>query len=247
MIKVISFLLLFHFAAFAADSAKNQQASELEKKTEANLRGDSMKGQLEMQVQNKGSTRTIKFDFWSKGQNMALIKVLEPVKETNSGNLRIDLNLWRYLANVDRIIKVPPSMMLQSWMGSDFSYDDMVKTSSMYKDYTHQFIELNNGIMKIECVPKPNSPVVWGKVIDWIQKKDLVTVKREFYSEKGKLLKTMTTENIKAVGSHRIPMKMTMTNHQKEGLRTVLEYKKVEMDIAFDESIFSQQKLKERR
>lgn len=230
-----------------AEPKKNKQASELVKKTEANMRGKSMKGQLEMQVINKGTTRTIKFDFWSKGRDKALIKVLEPVKETNSGNLRIDLNLWRYLANVDRIIKVPPSMMLQSWMGSDFSYDDMVKTSSMFDDYTHQFIELKDGVMKIKCVAKPTAPVVWGYIMEWIHQKDLVPVRREFYSENGKLLKTMVTENVKTVGKHRIPMKMTMTNHQKEGLKTILQYKSIAMDIPIKDSIFTQQKLKARK
>ncbi len=244
--KLLIFILLFSISTWA-DPAKNKQASELVKKTEANLRGDSMKGQLEMRVINKGKTRTIKFNFWSKGSNQALIKVLEPAKEYNSGNLKIDLNLWRYLANVDRIIKVPPSMMLQSWMGSDFSYDDMMKSSSMYDDYTHEFIELKNGVMKIKCIAKPTAPVVWGQVIEWIHQKDFVPVRREFYSEKGKLLKTLVTENVKTVGKHRIPMKMTMTNHQKDGLQTILQYKTVAMDIPIDDSIFTQQKLKERK
>lgn len=211
------------------------------------MRGDSMRGQLEMVVDNNDNKRTILFNFWSKGRNKALIKILEPAKEHNSGNLRIDMNLWRYLANVDRIIKVPPSMMLQSWMGSDFSYDDLVKTSSMYEDYTHEFVETKNGVVKIICTPKPSSPVVWGKVIEWIKQDDLVTVRREFYSEKGDLLKTLTAEDIKTVGKHKIPFKMTMTNHKKQGLKTYLSYKSLAMDIALDEVIFTQQKLKERK
>ncbi len=242
------FIFLFLLSDFAhADLKQNEKASNLVKKAEANMRGETLSGRLEMEVTNKDATRTIKFDFWTKGGNKALIKLLEPAKETNSGNLRIDLNLWRYLANVDRIIKVPPSMMLQSWMGSDFSYDDMVKTSSLYSDYTHEFIESKNGVTKIKCTPKPSAPVVWGQVIEWIKDSDLVPVRREFFSEKGKLLKTMTAENIKTVGSHKIPMKMTMTNHQKEGLKTTLEYKLIKMDIPLEESIFTQQKLKERK
>lgn len=244
--RVLIFIFLFSIVTHA-DIKQNQIASNLVKKSEANMRGNTLRGRMEMEVNNNGSVRTIKFDFWTKGRNKALIKVLEPAKETNSGNLRIDLNLWRYLANVDRIIKVPPSMMLQSWMGSDFSYDDMVKTSSLYEDYIHEYLESKNGITKIKCIPKPKAPVVWGHVIEWIKESDLVPVRREFYSEKGNLLKTMIAENIKAVGRHKIPMKMTMTNYQKEGLTTTLQYKTIKMDIPLDDSIFTQQKLKERK
>lgn len=199
-----------------------------------------------MVILSKGKERKIRFDFWSKDRNKTLIKLLEPIKEAGSGNLRVDLNLWRYLANVDRVIKVPASMMLQSWMGSDFTYDDMVRTSSLFQDYKHKVIEEKNGIVTIECLPNENAPVVWGKVIEKVRLKGFVTVERAFYNEKGEVIRTMTGEDIREVDGHFIPFKLTMVSHKKDNSQTVLKYEKLKFNLPISSDIFTQAKMKER-
>jgi hypothetical protein len=176
------------------------------------------------------------------------VKVTKPPKDRNTGNLRLGLKLWQFLPNVDRLITIPPSMMLQSWMGSDFTNDDLVKSSSLSKDYTHKLLggESFNGenAYKILCTPKPTAPVVWGKIIEWLRYPDAVPLKREFYSERGDLLKTMTGTDVKTFGKHTVPTTLTMVNHKKNGAKTVLHYDKITYDEPVDAAIFRQEFLR---
>lgn len=242
--KIFLSLIFIILPQFALANNEKVSASDLIRKAEDNLRGTSQDGRVTMDVFSGSSQRTIKFDYWTKDRNKALIKILEPLKESGSGNLRIELNLWRYLANVDKVIKIPPSMMLQSWMGSEFSYDDLVKASSLTEDYNHKVLETKNGIAKIECLPKPSAPVVWGKIIESIRLDGFVTVEREFFNERGEKLKTMTGEDIKPVGKHQVPHLVTMVNHKKDGAKTVIKYDKVQYDRPLSEELFTQKKLK---
>jgi hypothetical protein len=150
------------------------------------------------------------------------------------------------LANVDRVIKIPPSMMLQSWMGSEFTYDDLVKASSLTQDYQHKIIENKNGVIKIECLPKPSAPVVWGKIIETIRLEGYVTIEREFYNERGEKLKTMTGEDIRPVGKHSVPHVLTMVNHKKSDAKTIIKYDRIQYDQDLSDNFFTQKKLKER-
>lgn len=228
--------------------ANNEKLSATDyiQRAEDNLRGQSQEGQIEMTIISDKMERTLKFDYWAKDRNKTLIKIIDPIKEAGSGNLRIDLNLWRYLANVDRVVKIPASMMLQNWMGSEFTYDDMVKASSMVNDYTHKIIERTPTTVKIECLPKPTAPVVWGKIVETIRIAGFVTIQREFYTERGEKLKTMTGENIRQFGKHTVPLKLTMENHKKSGSKTVINYKRIRYDSVTSNDIFTQKKLKER-
>lgn len=244
--KNIILILALVWTPLLTFASPKLSASEIIKKSEDNIRGNSQEGRISMTIVSKGAERNIRFDFWSKDRDKALIKVLEPVKESGSGNLRIDLELWRYLANVDRVIKVPPSMMLQSWMGSDFTYDDMVRTSSLYNDYTHKIIGETKEKATIECLPKPNAPVVWGKILETVLLNGYVTIKREFVNERGESVKTMTGEDVRNVNGHQIPHLLTMVNHKKENTKTLMKYEKLIFDSLKSDVLFTQKKLKER-
>ncbi len=240
------FLLPLIVPAPSFSSNQKISPSEYIRKSEDNLRGNSQEGQVEMEIHSKGAVRKIKFNYWSKDRNKTLIKILEPAKEAGSGNLRQELNLWRYLANVDRVVKIPPSMMLQSWMGSDFTNDDIVNASSLSNDYTHKIQAQAGNKVVIECIPKPNAPVVWGKIIETIQMPGFVSVEREFYNEKGEKIKTMTGEDLREQDGRRIAFKYTMVNHRKENQKTILRYQRIKFDSLKSDSVFTQNKLKER-
>ncbi|MBK7963629.1 MAG: outer membrane lipoprotein-sorting protein [Bdellovibrionales bacterium] len=244
--KKLIILALLSFPHIADSNNEKNSAEVLIRKAEDNLRGTSQEGRVVMEIYSQDSKRTIKFDYWTKDRNKALIKILEPLKESGSGNLRIDLNVWRYLANTDRVIKVPPSMMLQSWMGSDFTYDDLVKVSSLSEDYVYKTLSANASVVKIECLPKPSAPVVWGKIIETIRIDGAVTLEREFYNEKGEKLKTMTGENIRKVGTHQVPHLLTMINHKKQNTKTIIKYTRIQYDKEVSDSFFSQKSLKEK-
>lgn len=229
-------------------AAKTEDPSVLIEKSENHIRGKSFRGKMTMTVENAGQKRTLVLRTWSIGREKAFVKVLSPAKDRDTGNLRIDLNLWQYLPNVERVIKIPPSLMLQSWMGSDFTNDDLVKTSSLTRDYTHKTLghEKYGGFdaVKIQCTPKPDAPIVWGKVIAWVRAGDGVPLKQEFYSENGELLKAMEGKNVKTFGTRTIPTTLIMRNMKRKDSRTTLSYDEVAFDEAIPDSIFTQENLR---
>lgn len=252
----ILFLALALFLPFHADakpkakasSAQKDDADALIEKSENHIRGKSFRGKMTMTVEHSGTTRTLTMRNWSVGREKSFVKVLSPAKDRDSGNLRIDLNLWQYLPNVERIIKIPPSLMLQSWMGSDFTNDDLVKTSSLTRDYTHRVLGREKyqefEAVKVECIPKPNAPVVWGKVVAWVRAGDGVPLKQEFYTENGELMKAMEGSEVKTFGQRTIPTKLVMRNLKKNDSRTTLKYDEVNFDENIPDSIFTQENLR---
>ncbi|HVK61441.1 MAG TPA: outer membrane lipoprotein-sorting protein, partial [Bdellovibrionales bacterium] len=183
---IVGIQVLAPFANAAKASAAKPNAQALLQKAEDHMRGDSFQASVKMEVVRNSDTRTMEINLVTRSTDRALIKILKPNKDRNAGNLRVDFNLWQYLPNVDRLIRVPSSMMLQSWMGSDLTNDDLVKVSSLARDYNASIetVEAVDGIQayKIICNPKPTAPVTWGKVIAWVRKPDGVPLKREFYS-----------------------------------------------------------------
>jgi outer membrane lipoprotein-sorting protein len=252
--RLASFTLFFIFAALfyipqtiLADIAvsADEKAKKMIERSEAHTRGDSFQAEVAMTVHNGETERNLSFRTWLVGRDKAVIKILSPVKDRDTGNLRLEMNLWQFLPNIDRVVKIPPSMMLQSWMGSDFTNDDLVKSSSLSRDYTHQIekTETLGGLpaVKIICTPKADAPVAWGKVIVWLRETDSVPLKQEFYSENKELIKVMEGSDIKSFGSHTIPTQLVMSTVKKQGAKTILRYRTVAFDQKLDEKIFTQE------
>lgn len=247
-------LMLLSLSASAAPPAKKSAAGSAEadsliEKSENHIRGKSFKGKMTMIVENQGQSRTLVMRNWSVGREKSLVKILSPAKDRDTGNLRIGMNLWQYLPKVERVIKIPPSLMLQSWMGSDFTNDDLVKTSSLTRDYTHRIVKREpydgfKGVV-IECLPKPNAPVVWGKVLMLVREGDGVPLREDFYSENGERLKVMEGHNVKTFGKRTIPTVLVMKNLKKEGSKTTLRYDEVSFDISIPDSVFTQENLRD--
>lgn len=241
-------ILWFLFVSAGVARADDPAATRLLEQAERNTLGKTFQGLIQMTVRKGASTRRIRMRIQTVGREKALVKIIEPAKDKGTGNLRLQLNLWQYLPNIERIVKIPTSLMLQSWMGSDFTNDDLVRTSSLVRDYTHQTLskEKRGGFdtVKIECLPKPEAPVVWGKVIIWVRAKDGVPLQHEYYSEKGDLLKRLVGSEIKSAGSHTVPTRLLMTNAKKEDSDTTLEYLEMKFDESIPESLFTQESLR---
>ena len=239
-------LLLVVEPAWAVRKAENADA--LVAKAEVQTCGKTFQSAMTMVVDHDGSTRTLAMNLTTVGREKAIVKIRKPAKDRDSGDLRIELNLWQYLANIERIIKIPPSMMLQNWQGSDFTNDDLVRSSSLARDYTHRIVghETVDGhkTVKIDCDPKPTAPVVWGKVVLWLREEDAVPIKEEFYTENGELIKVMNGKDIKSFGSHTIPTTMIMTSLKKSNSKTTLHYDTAVFDKAIDGSVFTQENLR---
>lgn len=160
-----------------------------------------------------------------------------------TASAKIGFEMWNYLPRVEKVIKVPPSMMMQAWMGSDFTNDDLVKESSIVEDYDHRMTgEVKvDGVdaYKVEATPKPDAPVVWDKILYWIRKRDYVPLMQEFYSEKGELIRVMTFSDIREMGGRVIPTFWRMRPVKKEGRETTLRIIEVEYNRPIGDEIFT--------
>ena len=208
------------------------------------MRGDTSSGIYEMTIRDPGWERTLRLRVWEKRrEKKTFIRILSPPKEEGIGTLKIGFEMWNYLPKVEKTIKVPPSMMMQAWMGSDFTNDDLVKESSIVEDYVHRVIREVKiegfDAYQIEAVPRPDAPVVWDKILYWVRKGDYVPLRQEFYSEKGELIRVMTFSEIKAMGGRVIPTLWQMRPIKKPGRETTLRVIAVEFNQPIDDEIFT--------
>jgi len=213
------------------------------------FRGTSSKATLSMHIKTANWERNLKIEVMSQGKDKALIKILEPAKEKGITTLRVGDNLWNYLPKVDRTIKVPAAMMSSSWMGSHFTNDDLVQESRLSDDYdakmTSKPDQAPKGFYVITLIPKPNAPVVWGKLVAKIDAKNDLPVEEAYYDEKGKLVRTLTFSNVKEIDGRKLPTRMTLVpaEHPKE--ETTMTYDDLHIGVDLPPRTFSLQALRQ--
>lgn len=208
-----------------------------------------MQGDFEMQIVTPRWQRTLSLRVWMDRPRRSFVRVLAPAKEAGIGSLRIGNEMWNYLPAVERTIKIPPSMMLQPWMGSDFTNDDLVKQSSAIDDYTQKVVgeEPVDGqlLTKVEALPKPEAAVVWGRVLYWVRS-DFIPVKQEYYSDRGELSRVMSFGEIRPMGGRTIPTRWQMKPVGKPANSTTILVRSAAYDLPLDDEIFSQRNLQKR-
>ena len=223
-------------------------ADEIIKKSDDKNRGLSSQGTLTMTVIRPDWTRTITMNSWSKGRDYSMVIITAPAKDKGQVFLKIKTEMWNWGPSIDKTIKLPPSMMLQSWMGSDFTNDDLVKQSSIVVDYSHKLIGeekvRDQECYKIELTPLPDAAVVWGKVIIWVTKNGFDQWMVEYYDEDNKLVSTSNSFDLKQMGDRIIPTRIEITPKNKKGQKTVMHIDQMKFNIKLDESFFSQQNMK---
>jgi outer membrane lipoprotein-sorting protein len=220
-----------------------QTAEEIISQAEDAIKGKSAHGEMKMTVTTPDYTRELTMEAWYVGNKKALIIIKTPPKEAGNKTLKIGNEMWNYLKNTETTIKIPPSMMLQSWNGSDFTNDDLVRESNLTDDYFQKIIgeeEIDGELCwKILLEPKPDAPVVWGKLFYWVRKKDNLPARVEYYDEKDKLMRYMSFSEVEKMGGRTIPTKWTMQNVAKEGHSTTLKLLSMKFDINIPDRIFS--------
>lgn len=239
----MNLIFLFGIAA----EALSQDGEQIIRKVDQKMRGEYSYQELEMKVVRPDWERSVSMKSWSKGSVYALILITAPAKEKGQVFLKRETEMWNWVPSIERMIKIPPSMMMQSWMGSDFTNDDLVRESSIIKDYNHRLIgeEEYDGVScwKIELDPKEEAPVVWGKIISWIDK-DYNQRKVEYYDEDGKLINTMYLSDIKQMDDRKMPTHWEMIPADEEGKKTVINVLKAEFNNPIEDSFFSQQNMR---
>lgn len=231
-----------------ANIAETQDAKDIVEKSDKHLRGNTSYAEMTMKIVRPDWSREISLKSWSKGRDLALILITAPARDKGAAFLKRGNEVWNWMPSIERVIKIPPSMMSQSWMGSDFTNDDLVKESSIVEDYTHKLVGdstiLGRECYKIELIPKPDAPVVWGKILLWIAKTDYLQLRIEFYDEDGKLMNIMEMSKVQMMGDRLIPTHMEMIPADEPNHKTILEYQAVEFDKPIDDSFFSEQNMK---
>lgn len=246
MKKIIG-LLIIVVATFSL-SAQDMTAKEIIAKSQELVRGDAHEAVITMTIERPKYTREVKMKSWSLKDELALIVVMSPAREKGTAFLKRYDEIYNWVPSIERVVKLPPSMMMQSWMGSDFTNDDLIKAASILKDYDHELIgeEEVDGAMcyKIELLPKPNAPVVWGKIVNWIGKADFLERRSEFYDEDGYLINEMIFSDVKEMGGRNIVTKITVNPVEDEGHKTIITYEDVKFNQPKPDSFFSERNMK---
>lgn len=227
--------------------AEGPDALTISKKCDAALKGKTEHGNASMTVRTPEWERTLELTFWYDYPQKTFIRITAPAKDAGTGTLRLGSNMWTWLPSVERVIKIPPSLMLQAWMGSDFTNDDLVKESSLATDYTHRLegetTEDGDVCYRLIATPKPDAAVVWGKLVLLIRRSDFLPRREEFYDDRGTLQKTLYFDQIRKAGSRNYPMRWRMVSHAKAGHETILTFSSLELDKPVSADIFTRQNL----
>ena len=239
--KSISFL----FTLILLNYSQAQSALDIVQKADSKMRGASSYSEMSITIVRPKWQKTMTMKNWSLGNDYAVSLVTSPAKEKGSVFLKRGNEVWNYLPSLERTIKLPPSMMTQSFMGTDLTNDDLVKQSSMVVDYTHKILTQENvrgfDCWKLELLPKEEATVVWGKLVVWIDKKDFMQLKVEFYDEDQEIVNLMEGYNARLFGDKKLLSKIEFIPLDDEGNKTVIEYKTWEFDVEIPSNYFTTQ------
>tara|TARA_Y100000996_G_C22552481_1_gene654260 strand:- start:460 stop:1194 length:735 start_codon:yes stop_codon:yes gene_type:complete len=223
----------------------SQSPLEIIKIADNRLRGNSSYSEITITIVRPKWEKKMNVKSWSRGTDYSVSLVTSPAKEKGSVFLKRKKEAWNYLPTIERTIKLPPSMMTQNWMGTDFSNDDLIKQSSMVVDYNHKIIGTeiieNLNCWKLELIPTEEASVVWGKLIVWIDKKDFMQLKTEFYDEDLEIVNKMVGSNIKVFNNKKLPSILEYYPLDEEGNKTVIEYNIWDFNVSIPENYFSTQ------
>lgn len=241
LVGLLSLLLLaLPVTLFAAET------DDIIRKVEDNLNGKTAVMNITMTVKTKRAQRTMKMESYSIGKEKSFIKILYPGKDKGITFLKIDSTMWQYVPRIEKTIKIPASMMLQSWMGSDFTNDDLVRESSISDDYTHKMLKETGSVFRLELRPKEEAAVVWGKIVMEISKEYYLPTKVLYYDEDGMLIRELAYTEVQPFGKRFYPTKWIMDpkEPEKEGRRTTVQIEDAVFDEKVSESYFTKRALK---
>lgn len=240
-----SLLFLVIISLFLISGVKPVQdsAKSIIEKADNKRLGKTSSRTMTLKIIRPKWTREIDLKLWTKGNDLMMILATAPARDKGMAFLKRGYEIYNWIPRIERSIKLPPSSMMQSWMGSDFTNDDLVKQSSMVKDYSHKLIgkeEINGReAYKILLEPKEEATVVWGKVEAWVDMDEYLFLKLAYYDEKGELVNTLFGKNIKTMGGRTITSIIEVTPADEPENKTILEYTSIEFDKPINDTFFS--------
>ncbi|EIV8504847.1 outer membrane lipoprotein-sorting protein [Vibrio parahaemolyticus] len=247
MPKAVAALLFLLFTSLSYA----ESAFDIVQKSDQAMRGKSSYSEATMEIVRPDWTRSMTMKSWTKGTELSLVLVTAPAKDKGSASLKRHREMWNWVPSIERIIKIAPSMLSQSWMGSDFTNDDLINQSSIVVDYQHALLGNDNfegdKVWVIEATAKPDAPVVWNKVTLWISQSTYLQRKVEFYDEFDERVNVLTTYDVKELGGRKIATRMEMKPVDKPGNKTIFTTHQAQFDFDINDDFFSQQQMKSLR
>lgn len=212
-------------------------------------RSDASIAEAQLTVIKPNLERTLSMKSWSKGQEKALIVITDPPREKDTVTLKVDKNLWNYLPRIKKTIRIPPSMMLSAWMGSDFTNDDLVRESSFSKDYTYKLVgpSVTPPGWVVRFTAKDGVVGLWQKFEVVLTPDGTIPQESRWYNRKGELARTLTWDQVKMMDGKRIPTRLTLVPQDQTGQKTIMVYTTIKFDAAVEESKFSLTQLEQQR
>ncbi len=237
------------FVLCVALGANVNNADEWLKYADNQMRGDRSRGEMTMTIQTPNWTRTLEIDSDVEGKDLAISTINSPAKEKGIRTLRIENNMWNYFPKLKRKVAVSSSMLLASWMGSDFTNDDVLKSSSMSEDYHHKFLKdakINGKDYRvIENTAKSNSKVMWPKIVTYADKSDCLPRLNQFFDKEDKLRRNLKFSDIKVFDGHKVPAHWEMRPEDDKTKHTIIYYKTMTFNPKFKSNHFTQKSLTE--
>ncbi len=235
--------LPFVFVFLPAVAHGQETAEEIIDRVDRILRGESSRGTATMEVVTEHWERSMTMKAWSLGTEYSLVRITAPKKEAGTATLKAGDEIWNYLPRVDRTIKIPPSMMMGSWMGSHFTNDDLVKESRLVEDYNIEIAYEGErdgvAVWEFDLRPKQEAAVVWGRIEYQVRKDDLMPTWARYYDEDGNLVRMLNFSDYRVMDDRLVPTVMTMRPEDKPDEHTTIRYRDLEFNIGLDESFFS--------
>ena len=250
MIRKIDIILTIACLVAAASAAGAQDAADIVRATIDNWRGKSSYGEMTMTIHRPSWERSMSMGSWTQGSKKSLVRVIAPKRDAGNGTLMVDNNMWTYAPKVNRVIKVPSSMMGQSWMGSDFSNKDVSRSDDIVDQYDHSLLgkEEHDGhtVFVIESIPHEEAAVVWGKEVLRIRDDD-VLVSQEYYDQEGVLVKTLRSLEIGVMGGRPLAIRQRMAKEDAGDEWTEFRIDSVEFDVDISDNVFTRSNLQNPR
>jgi outer membrane lipoprotein-sorting protein len=240
---------LFSVVTFSSLFAQALSAADIVRKADEKFKGEMTSySVMSMTIIRPTWERTVGFKSWSKEDDFALTLITAPAREKGQTFLKRKNEMWSWNPAINRLIKLPPSMMSQGWMGSDYTNDDILRESSVVDDYTHSLEgeETINGYScyKIKLLAKDEADILWGSQIWWVDKKEFIALKAELYDEDGYLVRTETASDLKIMDGRLLPVYLEIIPADAEGQKTILRILEMKFNIKMEDSFFSQQNMK---
>ena len=213
-------------------------------------RGLSSYTEITMVIHRPDWERSMTMSAWTKGDKQTLVRVIEPKKDRGNGTLTDDKSMWSYSPKVNRVIKVPSSMMGQSWMGSDFSNKDIAKADDIVDEYEHSILKIEEiddvTIYDIQSIPNEDAAVVWGSELMRIRD-DHVVLQHSFYDQDGELVKSLKTMEIVEMGGRVIAKRQRMNKADEPDEWTEIQVNDVQYEVDLKDSLFTLSNLRNPR